>query len=568
MRKQWLGKKKTEKRKKREGERYRAADFEATTDENDCRVWLWGVADVGSPDEIIHGIDIESFVEFISGKGSITYFHNLKYDGHFIIDHVMKQGFVHMAGANSLSPGQFTTLISDKNQFYSIKIKWQNGTLTEFRDSLKKIPLSLANISKAFKLKDAKGELDYKLFRPIGHTPTDEELEYLKLDVSILAQALQVVLESGMKKLTVGADSLAEFKKLSGKKFDVAFPVLDETMDAEIRRAYRGGFTYADSRFSGRKVRSGIVLDVNSLYPSVMRYNVLPYGEPEYIRGKVVPTSDRPLTIFAVTFTAKLKPDHIPVIQIKGHFRFAGTEYLSEISEPTTMMVTNVDWDLFNDHYDIQVQEYGGGWAFQGVRGFFDEYIDKWMEVKARETGGKREIAKLHLNALYGKFATNPNVTGKIPVLTDEGFIRYELGEHETREPIYTAMGVFITAYARDLTIRAAQTNYGTFAYADTDSLHLLTDEVPADIDVHPSRIGAWKFEYAFESAWYVRPKVYLERQSDGTYHNAFAGLPEKVSKNLTFDDLTPGRVISGKLSPKSVPGGIVLKDVDFTLNL
>lgn len=568
MRKQWLGQKKIEKRAKKEGERYRAADFEATTDENDCRVWLWGIANVGNPDDVQWGIDIESFVLHVALRGSITYFHNLKYDGHFIIDYLLKHHFMHLASTNSLRPGQFTSLISDKNQFYSIKVKWMNGTITEFRDSLKKIPLSLANISKSFKLKDSKGELDYKKFRPVGHMPTPEELEYLKLDVSILAQALQIVLDSGMKKLTVGADSLAEFKNISGKKFDVAFPVLDETMDAEIRRAYRGGFTYADPRFSGRQVRGGVVLDVNSLYPSVMRYEVLPYGEPDYVRGKVKPTKDRPLTIFAVTFTAKLKPNHIPCIQIKGHFRFSGTEYLTEINEPTTMMVTNVDWDLFTDHYDIQVQEWGGGWAFKGAKGFFDDYIDKWMEVKARETGGKREIAKLHLNALYGKFATNPNVTGKIPTLSEDGSVKFVMGEHETRDPIYTAMGVFITAYARDLTIRAAQNNYDTFAYADTDSLHLLCDEVPETLDVHPSRIGAWKFEYAFDAAWYVRAKVYLERMPTGEYHNAFAGLPEKVSKSLTFDDLTPGKVISGKLSPKSVPGGVVLIDVDFTLNL
>ena len=41
---------------------------------------------------------------------------------------------------------------------------------------------------------------------------------------------------------------------------------------------------------------------------------------------------------------------------------------------------------------------------------------------------GLRTIAKLMLNSLYGKFALNPNVQGKYPVL-DNGIIKYELGE-------------------------------------------------------------------------------------------------------------------------------------------
>ena len=210
---------------------------------------------------------------------------------------------------------------------------------------------------------------------------------------------------------------------------------------------------------------------------------------------------------------------------------------------------------------------YGGGWLFHSATGLFDAYIDKWSEVKAKETGGKREIAKLHLVSLYGKFASNPNVTSKIPTL-DGDTVKLVRGENETRPPVYTAAGVFITAYARDLTIRSAQANYDTFAYADTDSLHLLQTNVPESLTVHPTDLGAWKFEYEFENAYYIRPKAYLERLTDGTYVNRIAGVPVGVSAALTFDDLVEGKVLHGKLAPKHVPGGIVLKDVPFELKL
>lgn len=514
--------------------------------------------------------DIDSFVERISDHNSMCYFHNLRHDGRFIIDWLLHNGYVHTENdrQNSQPKGTFATLISDMNKFYSITVRWRNGTSTEFRDSAKKFPMTLSNVAKAFKLEESKGEIDYHAERPVGYQPDDNELDYQWRDVKILADALMETINAGMTALTVGADSLSEYKRLLGSKyFRRLFPVLNDQMDAEIRRAYRGGFTYADDRYKSRKVGAGLVLDVNSLYPHVMYSDLLPYGMPEFVEGRVLSTEERPLIIFSVTFTAKLKRDHIPCIQIKGSSLFGATEYLKEIAEPTTLMVTNVDWDLYQEHYDIDVQEYGGGWAFTGAHDMFKQYIDKWSKVKETSEGGQKVIAKLHLNSLYGKFASNPNVTGKIPKL-ENNVVRLIRGKDETKAPVYTAVGVFITSYARALTIRAAQANYDTFAYADTDSLHLMRSTVPETIDVHPTRMGAWKLEYTFREAFYVRAKAYLEHKSDDTYHVAWAGLPESISSELTFDDLEDGKVVWGKLNPKPVPGGVVLEDIPYTITL
>lgn len=545
------------------------ADFETTVLVDDCRVWAWGLADVDKPgyDDVEIGTDIDSFMERISKINSNCYFHNLRFDGAFLLDWLLNNGYVHTIDRRR-EKGEFSSLISDMGKFYSITVNWHNGYTTEFRDSLKKLPMGIKRVAEAFKLEMSKGDIDYEAPREIGHVLTEEEIDYLKRDVSIIAQAMNEVIASGMKKLTIGSDALAEYKNIVGSKlFEKTFPVLHYDVDREIRRAYRGGFTYADDRFKGRIVKSGHVLDVNSLYPSVMNFQLIPYGTPVYGSGFVEPTEQFPLTIFSVTFTAKLKKNHIPCIQIKGTNMFIGTEYLKEIKEPTTLTVTNVDWDLYNDHYDIEVISYHGGWRFRATVGMFDSYISKWSEIKAKETGGKREIAKLHLNSLYGKFASNPNVTSKIPILED-GIVRLRRGDSDTRDPVYTAAGVFITAWARDITIRAAQANYPVFAYADTDSLHLLQDEIPDSLIIHPTDLGAWKHEYNFDAAFYIRPKAYLERHADGTYTNRIAGLPISVSEQLTFDDLVEGRVLHGKLSPQTVPGGVVLKDVPFELKL
>jgi hypothetical protein len=481
---------------------------------------------------------------------------------------MLNNGYTHQPG-RAKRAYEFSTLISKMAKFYSITVIFSNGQRVEFRDSMKKLPMSVSKVAEAFKLDEGKGELDYHLQRPIGYVPTDEELDYLRRDLQIVAKALHTQFVSGMKRLTVGSDSLAEYKRLIGSKlFERTFPILCTTMDEDVRRAYRGGFAYADIRFRGQRTRGGRVYDVNSLYPSVMYDRVLPYGEPQWFRG-VPEVSERfPLFVVCLTLTAKLKPDHVPCIQIKGSPHFAETVYQSSIDEPTTLTCTNVDLALWQDHYDLDILSWNGGWKFHGMTGFFTEYIDKWMKVKETTTGGLRFIAKLHLNSLYGKFATNPDVTPKVPVLDNDGIVRLRVGEEETRNPVYTPVGVFITAYARDVTIRAAQQHYDVFAYADTDSLHLLVDDDPPTLNIHPTELGAWKHEGTFSEAIYVRAKCYSEHMTDGTHSTHVAGLPESIAERVTLDDMVHGKIWSGKLAPTRVKGGIVLRNVDFTLNI
>jgi hypothetical protein len=571
------------------------ADFETTTRADDCRVWGWGLARIDTAEtawDVEMGQDIEGFLERCAKMPAIIWFHNLRFDGMFIMYYLMTAGYSHSTERYP-GRGQFGTFISNDGAFYTISVCWPNGRRTEFRDSAKKFPnMGVKAVAKTFNLDVQKGEIDYHTPRPVGHELTREEKAYLANDVLIVAKALRNQFAEGMTKLTVGSDALHEYKTIIGTRlFDKMFPVLPETMDAEIRAAYRGGFTYADERFRGKITGPGIVYDVNSLYPSVMYHKLLPYGEPVFYNGLPKVTKEYPLFIVSITFTAKLKKDHIPCIQVKGSSRFTATEYQSVIAEPVTLTCSSVDLALWEDHYDLDILSYNGGWSFHGVQGVFNEFIEKWSKIKAESAGGLRFLAKLMLNNLYGKYATNPNVTQKIPVL-DDGVVKLVMGEPETKDPIYTAMGVFITAYARDITIRAGQDNYPHFAYADTDSLHLLIAEDPEGLEVDPNKLGAWKREYYFESALFVRAKTYTEKlfeagktewnakghtagecaRQDGASHAAcfhvthIAGLPTRVGDTMTFDDFTGGRKFTGKLVPLRVPGGVVLQDVGFTM--
>ena len=549
------------------------ADFETTTTKEDCRVWAWATCPIkGSPtdNDVTIGTDLDSFMEHISITSGTIYFHNLKFDGMFILDWLLNNKFRHTLTVARRN--QFQTLISKDNKFYSITIQFKNGSRVELRDSMKKIPMSVSKAAKAYELGLSKLVIDYHEARPIGHILTDDEREYISADVKIIAAILFLQQLEGMVKLTVGADSLAEYKQTMGSMFAKLFPILDLETDAEIRRAYRGGWTFRDERYAKQVVGPGSVYDVNSLYPSVMYDRQLPYGMP--LKFDSVPDlpEEYDLFIVTITFTAKLKKNHLPCIQLRNHSVFVSTEYLKEIPEPETVTLTNIDLALWQDHYHLNILTWEGGYYFRASKGMFTDYIDKWMEVKANSKGGLREIAKLHLNSLYGKFATNPNVTSRYPVLED-GVVKLNTAAEEFRNPVYTAMGVFITAYARDVTIRAAQLNYDTFLYADTDSLHLNTLDPPKGVSVHKADLGAWKKEYEFDYGIFWRAKAYCERvptranAMGGThYETHIAGLPVNVASGLTIGDFQPNAVFGGKLLPTTVKGGIILSSVEFQL--
>lgn len=538
------------------------ADFETTTLPDDCRVWAWAMADV-SPDPVVtYGTELDDFMEIVSRETLTVWFHNLKFDGSFVLDWLFRHGYTH-TDERYPRAGEFTSLISSMGMFYQIQIRGYRGHLLTLKDSLKKIPMKVSEVAQAFDLDEGKGEIDYTAHRPRGYQPTLEEWDYIRRDVEIIAKAMHVRLQDGSK-LTVGADALTDYKQLFGKKlFDKYFPVLPPDLDKTIRAAYRGGFTYVSPRFQGKHVGAGSVYDVNSLYPYIMTHRQLPYGLPKIFTG--APPPDAPLFIVSVTFTARLKRKHIPTIQIKNSFMFSPTQYQTRIDEPTTMVVTNVDLALMSDHYHMEILSFNGGLAFRAMDGFFNEYVDKWMKVKETTTGGKRAIAKLFLNSLYGKFATNPDVTPKIPIFEDDR-VKLVKGKEETREPVYTAVGVFITAWARDKTIRSAQQNFDRFIYADTDSLHLTGYDEPNGVDVHPTHLGAWDHEYDFVDGVFLRAKQYGEELADGSTVIHVAGLPDNLSRGMTLDKLQQGSTFNGKLIPLRVPGGIVLQETTFTI--
>ena len=635
-------------------------DFETTVYANqvNTEVWASAVVELGTEDvKIFHSIG-ETF-DYLKSLDSdiVIYYHNLKFDGSFWLSYLMVDLEYQQAAIipeldeptdnfkwveqKHMRNKTFTYSISDMGQWYRIVIK-VNDRIIEIRDSLKLLPFNVNRIGDSFRTKHKKLDMEYKGFRYAGCVITDEEKEYIKNDVLVVKEALEIMREEGHSKLTIGSCCLAEYKNLLGKPlYYEYFPNLYEIPIPEcygspnageyIRKSYRGGWCYLVTGKERKLYHNGTTADVNSLYPSMMHSysgNNYPIKEPTFWSGNYIPdealASDKYYFIRIKT-RFYIKDGMLPFIQNKSSLMYKGTESLttSDIYNPDdgkyyseyidldgkikqaymTMTLTMTDFKLIKEHYELVDFEILDGCYFDSAIGIFDRYINKYKKIKMESKGAMRELAKLFLNNLYGKLASSTDSSFKVAYVKEDKSIGFYTVVRFDKMPGYIACGSAITSYARNFTIRAAQKNYHGveqrgFIYADTDSIHCdLSPEEITGIRVDPKEFCCWKLESNWDEAWFVRQKTYIEhitaedlKPIDEPYYNIkCAGMPEKckdlflksmegfqpdpedenyteadrwfLSKKRELTDFDIGLVVSGKLLPKRIRGGVLLVD-------
>lgn len=549
------------------------ADFETCNNDVNIeqgftRVWLWDICDIES---LAHysGENLAQFFNQIEDFApAIIYTHNLKFDGNFILHYLLSNGFTHTK-QRKLESKEFSTLITSGGVFYSIRIcfetkKKKKKRTIEFRDSSKKIKGSVDRIAKSYNLPILKGKIDYKKYRPIGYAASQAEYEYIRNDTEIVARVLKGQYDNGMIKMTTSSDAMYLFKKSLPCPFKQIFPVVDIETDDYIRQAYRGGVVLVGDKYENKVINEPVnVYDINSMYPYQLAKKLMPYGKPFYYKGKYEECKNQPLYIQRIRVCCKLKKDYLPTVML-NNIRWGALTYLTDtIGEMYEITLTNVDLELLFIHYEIYDIQYVDGYSFNASKSIFRNYVLPVYNKKCNAKGAEKETEKLKLNGLYGKFAFNPKNFQKYPYL-DEDKVRYQNGDMEISEPIYTAVSVFVTAYSRKQLFTFAQKHYDNFVYCDTDSLHLTCELENEYID--SQKLGYFKYEKTYIKSKYLAQKSYFGITKDNKQEIKLAGCPENVKKAITFDKFKFGETFSGKLLPKVVNGGVVLYDTDFTI--
>lgn len=571
------------------------ADFETT---KDARVWFWDMCYIN---DYRHesGVSIASFLSnILYNKFSCinyVYFHNLGFDGEFIISVLLSVGFKSILYNEDPKGKCFKLLSSSKGTLYSIEVfipdEENSFRGVKFLDSAKIIPVSVEDIAVKCNMSIKKLEIDYDKERREEYVPTEEEIQYCRNDTEIVARILNKAISSGMRGITIGSCALNEFKLflkypelrgVSGSRgIDIRnkFPKLDKEVDRIIRYSYKGGLIYLNDKFKNCLLSDGIILDINSMYPYFLCINPVPYGIPVEFEGKYEYDSTYPLYIQEVCMTGRLKEDGVPCLSSRGDDTYLDGEILEEF-KMLVLTATSYELEMVLDNYDIEEIDYIRGLKFRSMPGndpyknIFTSYVVKYYSIKSginTESGEVNEvdrlIAKLMLNNLIGKFATKSE-KGTV-IIDDKTQSRHWDESYDTGyEPFsYPAVPAFVNSAARKYLVECIRKSKDRFIYCDTDSVHLIGKEVPSWATIGKN-LGVFKLEAEFYRARYLKQKCYaysVRSDLGDTDIIKHSGASKRVLKSIKFEEFYQGSV-KKNLRKKRVRGGCILEEVEFKL--
>lgn len=543
------------------------ADFETNNsqeaiDSGKTFVWLWDICEMKTLKHTT-GYSLTSFFKNLDDKkvDSILYFHNLKFDGTFILSYLLDNGYKWNLNREEIKKGEFSTIITKDKTFYNISYINANGCNIEFRDSSKKIPGTVESIAKSWNLPILKGNIDYRKNHTIDDA-TGNDVAYIKNDTEIIARVLQELYAEKMTALTNASDSLSAFKSHIGKElFMDAFPVQDIDVDDYIRNSYYGGYCFFNPEYKEKMLTGVLCYDVNSMYPYILCTRPMPVGTPLYFQGE--PKRPNKLFIVRVMVRCKLKKHKYPSLMYRKKFFLNNSYIVDTMNEAIELTLTNIDYKHLLEDYDISYLEHIDGYYFTSNRTLFSGFIQKWYKVKQDSTGSRRQLAKIILNSLYGKFATNPYREYIEPYLED-GVVNFKSVGEYTIDSIYTAVSTFVTAYARDCLYNNIMNNKDIFVYCDTDSIHTIGEASGLEID--KDKLGAWDLEKRYKNFKVLAQKTYIGELENGSVICKSCGCPYVIRKTMDFDNFKFGMTFKGKLIPKNVKGGVVLVETEFTI--
>lgn len=556
--------------RKRLSELVYVADFETSDLEHEdgVRVYAAAIAPITNPYDVQVFPNIEIFMKYVLTLPEKTkiYFHNLSFDGSFIVDYLFRQ-----------QERPRVSIFARK--WYSIQYK-----KIEFRDSLKLLPgTSVKVMPKQFNLPIEKldDNYDYKRIRKVGEKLTDQELKYVKNDVTILGLTMQKLIEAGFNitYLTIGSFVYAMINRSMDKDTKRNHEDITPEDDKLLRKAYYGGYTAVNSAFKGQVVTNITAIDYNSMYPSMMLYRPMPIGKPEMLSSSVDISkylTDEYFVIVEFEGTdITLRPGRFPTLTRKGFV----AQYQSYFESFSASLVWS-DFEWAKKNYTFGGLEVKGYIVFKATTGDFTEVIHelKTLKEKSSETdeegkyikAGVRTFAKLCLNSMYGKFAQSLVNEKRLIFLDDEEDHLKEIPDEdqELGKGKYLPVSIAVTAAARNALFSVYERiGYDRIIYSDTDSIYIKDYDNDISDLIHDSDFGKWAIEREGFEGKFLHAKCYMVNY--GKYIDVkVAGLPKTANiSKLTFDTFTEGLTFEKvKLIPKYIHGGVRLNEVDFTI--
>jgi hypothetical protein len=487
----------------------------------------------------------------------------------------------------------------------------------EFRCTYKITRKSLAEATKNLPVKKLKDDLDYNLLRTPITPLTDKELGYIKNDVLSLYVLVQdlIKLYGGIRNIprTATGATRNHFKKelCNDKEYMTQVSKLRLSLEQYMimRRAFRGGYTQANSLFVDETLENIGHADINSSYPYQMVTMKFPMSNMKKLSLSVddfltfgIDTLDNTRGWIAdVTLNITLKEGvfapYISTAKCLDDSYFECIDKGKVRSGSVTVPITNVDWEIIEKVYDYEVLDVREYYYFkldylplhivmETLNLYAKKTTLKGIESKILDYNRSKET----INSIYGMMATDPIKDDfvydneKQEVIKESLFIN-EMMEKLKKENdkkyrfLFYPWGVFITAYARRMIFDYILALGIDWVYTDTDCVKFfinektietidrlnekyynITKESASDRNIdfdlfmpkkpsgEPCLLGKLDLEEPHDKFKVLGPKRYLS-ETDGKIEMTVAGLPKSAVFNFAFDKFTMNADVEPKYS-------------------
>jgi len=257
-----------------------------------------------------------------------------------------------------------------------------------------------------------------------------------------------------------------------------------EAIDLE-RKAYRGG--RCECFYLGElKNENYYIVDVNSLYPFVMRNNLYPTKYKQIIHKPKLEDVKTRSEIYSVIAESLIETDE-PVYAVRRE------RTIFPIGKFWVTLTTPELKYAFEHNHILKIRQA----VIYEQADIFSSYVDRFyklrQEFKQAGIAEYEDLCKKMLNSLYGKFGQKaeiwkkvgegPNEADRVELCFDSGVnkpkqIRYLLGEvyelvgYEESYNSFPAIPAHVSAYGRMYLYKLMkQVGEGNYFYCDTDSL-------------------------------------------------------------------------------------------------
>lgn len=400
----------------------------------------------------------------------------------------------------------------------------KGGKVWKFLDSFWLIRSSLAKIGEWIGIKKGGNQEKRKevckypeevcTCDPIFFAPMSELVDYNRDDVIILYEAIKffervLIKLGGQLEVTVASSAIGLFRKAF-----LTREIVTQNLENDTFRA-----SYIGSRVEvfSRKCENANYYDINSSFPYSMTFSVP--GNMTDIRATGFPSKGHYVARVKITVPDDMRIPPIPYRHVKER----------RIYFPTgswTALLTKVDIELALDS-GCDIDYAGEIYCFEDFNDLSEYAIQIYELRKNAKTDGEKQVLKILLNSLYGKFGERGEKT-KVHVFpktisSDWVMLRPGIWEEKIVKIVphcHVPIASTITARSRRFLWEYMSKSESTY-YCDTDGFACGINDT---FDTS-NELGGLKLEKVIQEGEFLAPKLYAMKQ-DGTWDVKAKGFP------------------------------------------